>query len=128
MAIALITGASSGIGLELARVFAGDGVDVILSARSEDKMQGAGRRSAGEVWCKKPEVIVADLSVPGEAEKVYDRVAEMGWNVDYLVNNAGFGVYGFYAETDWLVESDMLKVNIVALTHLTKLFLPGCDR
>ncbi len=123
MAIALITGASSGIGLELARVFAADGIDVILSARSEDKLHDLAEE-VREKYGVRAEVIVADLSVPGEAEKVYDRVREMGWDVDYLVNNAGFGVYGFYAETDWLAEADMLQVNIVALTHLTKLFLP----
>ena len=76
MAIALITGASSGIGLELAQVFAADGVDVILSARSEDKLHDL----AGEVREKygvRAEVIVADLSVPGEEKKVYDRVVEL---------------------------------------------------
>ncbi|MDE2953923.1 MAG: SDR family NAD(P)-dependent oxidoreductase, partial [Gemmatimonadota bacterium] len=118
MAIALITGASSGIGLELARVFAADGIDVILSARSEDKLHDLAKE-VREKYGVRAEVIMADLSVPGEAEKVYDRVREMGWDVDYLVNNAGFGVYGFYAETDWLAEADMLQVNIVALTHLT---------
>ena len=124
MATALITGASSGIGLELARVFAADGIDVILSARSEDKLNALAKE-VSEAHGVKAEVIVADLSVPGEAQSVYDRVKENRWEVDYLVNNAGFGVYGVFAETDWTVEADMLNVNIVALTHLTKLFLPN---
>jgi len=122
MATALITGASSGIGLELARVFAADGVDVILSARSEDKLQALAQEVT-EAHGVKAEVIVADLSVPGETQKVYDQVKEQGWDVDYLVNNAGFGVYGGFAETDWPDEANMLQVNIVALSHLTKLFV-----
>lgn len=123
MATALITGASSGIGAALAQVFAADGADVILSARSEDKL----RVLADEIREKyrvKARMIAADLSLPGEAKKIYDRVAKDGWQVDCLVNNAGFGVYGVFAETDWMAEANMLQVNIVALTQLTKLFLP----
>ncbi len=123
MATALITGASSGIGLALARVFAAEGSDVILSARSGDKLHALAKEVREEHRVKAL-VIAADLSLPGGAKKVYDRVVENGWNVDYLVNNAGFGVYGAHAETDWTAEADMLQVNIVALTHLTKLFLP----
>ena len=121
MATALITGASSGIGLALARVFAADGIDVILSARSEDKLHALAKE-VREKYRVKARVIAADLSLPGEAQKIYDRVVEQ---VDYLVNNAGFGVYGGFAETDWMAEAAMLQVNIVALTQLTKLFLPG---
>ena len=120
MATALITGASSGIGLALARVFAADGIDVILSARSEDKLHALAKE-VREKYRVKARVIAADLSLPGEAQKIYDRVVEQ---VDYLVNNAGFGVYGGFAETDWMAEAAMLQVNIVALTQLTKLFLP----
>ena len=123
MAIALITGASSGIGLELARVFAADGVDVILSARSEDKLNALAKE-VSDTHGVEAEVIVADLSVAGESQKVYDAVKRNGWDVDYLVNNAGFGVYGLFAETVWQDEADMLEVNVVALSHLTKLFLP----
>ncbi|MDP6040403.1 MAG: SDR family oxidoreductase, partial [Candidatus Latescibacteria bacterium] len=123
MAMALITGASSGIGLELARVFAADGIDVILSARSENKLNMLAKE-VQDAHGVKAEVIVADLSVQGEAQKLYDQVKENGCEVDYLVNNAGFGVYGVFAETDWTAEANMLNVNIVALTHLTKLFLP----
>lgn len=123
MATALITGASSGIGLELARVFAADGIDLILSARSEDKLNALAKE-VNEAYGVKAEVIVADLSVQGQAQSVYDLAKKNGWEVDYLVNNAGFGVYGVFAETDWTAEANMLNVNIVALTQLTKLFLP----
>lgn len=123
MAAALITGASSGIGLALARVFAGDGVDVILSARSEDRLRELANE-VRETYRVKARVIPADLSRPGQAQRVYDRVVATGWQVDCLVNNAGFGVYGDFAETDWMAEAAMVQVNIVALTQLTKLFLP----
>lgn len=123
MATALITGASSGIGLALARVVAADGIDVILSARSEDKLHALAKEIR-EKYRVKAEVIATDLALPGEAEKIYDRVVKIGWQVDYLVNNAGFGVYGGFVETDWMAEAAMLQVNIVALTELTKLFLP----
>ena len=123
MATALITGASSGIGLALARVFAADGVDVILSARSEDRLRELANE-VRETYRVKARVIPADLSRPGQAQKIYDRVVATGWQVDCLVNNAGFGVYGDFAETDWMAEAAMVQVNIVALTQLTKLFLP----
>ena len=123
MAAALITGASSGIGLALARVFASDGVDVILSARSEDRLRELATE-VRETYRVKARVIPADLSRPGQAQRIYDRVVATGWQVDCLVNNAGFGVYGDFAETDWMAEAAMVQVNIVALTQLTKLFLP----
>ena len=123
MATALITGASSGIGLELARIFAENGVDVILSARSEDKLQAL----AKEVMAThnvKAEVIACDLSEVGAAQSLYDAVKSRGLGVDYLVNNAGFGVYGAFQDTAWQDEGAMLQLNVVALTHLTKLFMP----
>lgn len=123
MATALITGASSGIGLELARVCAEHGVDVIVSARSEDKLQMLAKEIVTTHGVK-AEVLVNDLSGQGAAGELYEGVKEKGWAVDYLVNNAGFGVYGEFLETDWQQEADMLQVNVVALTHLTKLFVP----
>jgi len=127
MATALITGASSGIGLELVRVFAANGTDVILSARSEDKLVALAKEVTEEHGVK-AEVIVSDLSVQGAAQGLYDAVKTGGWTVDYLVNNAGFGVFGVFTETDWESEEAMLNVNIVALTHLTKLFVPDFVR
>lgn len=78
MATALITGASSGIGAALAQVFAADGADVILSARSEDKLRALADEMR-EKYRVKARVIAADLSLPGEAKKIYDRVAKDGW-------------------------------------------------
>jgi uncharacterized protein len=115
---ALITGASSGIGLDLARLFAEDGHDIVLVARSEDKL----RELAKELEARhgiKATVIVADLAKPDAPQQIF-VVAPA---VDILVNNAGFGTSGKFAETDLRAELDMIQVNIAALTHLTKLFL-----
>ncbi len=116
---ALITGASSGIGLDLARLFAEDGHDVVLVARSEEKL----RALASELSAKHgvaATVIVADLSKPDAARGVFVAAPP----VDILVNNAGLGITGKFAETSMATELDTIQVNIAALTQLTKLFLP----
>ena len=117
---ALITGASSGIGLDLARLFAKDGHDVILVARSEGKLReiAAGLERDFGVTAH---VIVADLARPDAPRQLVDALPV---DVDVLVNNAGFGVTGPFAGTDLAKELEMIQVNVVALTHLTKLLLP----
>jgi short-subunit dehydrogenase len=120
---ALITGASGGIGLDLARLFAGDGSDVVLVARNEAKL----REIAAEIENANgvsAHVIVADLALPEAAQRVVDVLRTRGITIDALVNNAGLGLGGPFAETDWNRESEMIQVNIVALTQLTKLLLP----
>jgi short-subunit dehydrogenase len=117
---ALITGASSGIGLDLARLFAKDGHDVVLVARSEGKLReiAAGLERDFGVTAH---VIVADLARPDAPQML---VAQLPVDVDVLVNNAGFGVTGPFVETDLAKELEMIQVNVVALTYLTKLLLP----
>lgn len=119
---ALVTGASGGIGLELAELFAQDGNDLVLVARSGDKLDQLATRFAIQykVYAK---VVVADLTEPDAPQQVFDALKQDGIAVDILVNNAGFGNYGYFRETDLRRELDMLQLNIVALTHLTKLFL-----
>jgi short-subunit dehydrogenase len=119
MPTALITGASSGIGFDLAHLFAADRHDVVLVARSEGKL----RELAKELEAKhgiKATVIAADLAKPETPQQIFVIAPP----VDILVNNAGFGTSGKFAETDLRAELDMIQVNITALTHLTKLFLP----
>ena len=119
---ALITGASSGIGYELALLFAADGFDCILVARSHDKLKELAARLESEHRVKTL-VLAKDLSRSSAVDEIYEEVSAASMEVDVLVNNAGFPVYGLFCETDLAAELEMLQVNVVALTALTKLFL-----
>ncbi|HEX7312682.1 MAG TPA: SDR family oxidoreductase [Pyrinomonadaceae bacterium] len=121
---ALVTGASGGIGEELARLFAADGHDLVLVARSRDKLARLAEELKGKHGVA-ARVLAADLARPESPREIFDELQGAGVGVDALVNNAGFGSYGLFAETDLKSELDLLQVNVVALTHLTKLFLPG---
>ena len=121
---ALVTGASGGIGEELARLFAADGHDLVLVARSEDKLNALADELSGKHGVA-ARVLASDLSRPEAPREIFDRLNADSVRVDALVNNAGFGSYGLFAETELEKELDLLQVNVVALTHLTKLFLPG---
>jgi short-subunit dehydrogenase len=119
---ALITGASVGIGYELAKLFARDGSDLVLVARSGDKLT----QLAGELekaYRIRATVIAADLSVANGPEEVFAATQKAGIEVDVLVNNAGFGQFGFYIETDLEEELRQIQLNITTLTHLTKLYV-----
>src|SRR3954469_9678908 len=121
---ALVTGASGGIGEELARLFAADGHDLVLVARGEEKL----KRLAEELGAKhgvRARVVPADLSRADAPREIFDELRGEGVEVDALVNNAGIGSYGLFAETDLVQELELLQINVVALTHLTKLFLPS---
>jgi short-subunit dehydrogenase len=121
---ALITGASSGIGLDLARLFAKEGHDVVLVARSEGKLReiAAAIERDSDV---KTHVLVADLAKPEAAQRIVDELRARAIDVGVLVNNAGFGLAGPFSETDLAKELEMIQVNVVALTQLTKLLLPA---
>lgn len=123
MGYALITGASSGIGYELATVFAKNKIDAVLVARSEDKLNHLAQMLANKYQIK-TKVIAVDLSQRDAPKHVYDKLNNVGIEVDYLVNNAGFGDYGEFKDADWEKEETMLDLNIKALTYFTKLFLP----
>ena len=119
----LITGASSGIGLELARVCAEHHHDVVLVARSEPTLHSEAE-SIHRDHHVRAEVIATDLADNKAAESIVSRVNELGLTIEALVNNAGFGGYGPFLETSLDVELAMIQVNIVALTQLTKRLLP----
>jgi len=118
----LITGGSSGIGLELARQAAGDGCDLILVAQNAPALEAAAAELTQKVSVH---IISLNLSQPSAAENVYDRVRAIGAEVDCLINNAGFGDYGSFAACDLTRQERMISVNITALTGLTRLFLPA---
>jgi short-subunit dehydrogenase len=121
--LALVTGASSGIGRELARELAGDGHDLVLTARREAAMQAL----AAELQNRGATVTVipADLSRPGAAAGLARDLEANGLIVDVLINNAGLGGIGRLDRVDPVRIGEMLQVNIVALTELTRLLLPG---
>ncbi|GAB3493376.1 hypothetical protein GCM10027341_08580 [Spirosoma knui] len=121
---ALITGASSGIGQELAKLFAQDGYNLVLVARSDDTLNRLADVFKGNYGTQQITVIGKDLSQENSAQEVYDEVKRQGITVNYLVNDAGLSTYGKFAtETDWEKESELIHLNVISLTHLTKLFL-----
>jgi short-subunit dehydrogenase len=121
---ALITGASGGIGYELALLFARDRFDCILVARSRDKLTELAARLESEFRVRTL-VIAKDLSRSTAVDEIYEEVSATGMQVEVLVNNAGFPVFGLFVETDLQAELEMLQVNVIALTALTKLFVKG---
>lgn len=119
---ALITGASNGIGLELAKIHASKGGDLVLVARNKTKLDQL--KSELEIeFDVSVYTIGKDLSVNNSAQEVYDETTKQNIQVDYLINNAGFGNFGMFAETDWNKELQMINLNITTLTLFTKLYL-----
>lgn len=121
---ALITGASSGIGEAFARALAAKGLDLILVARSEDKLRALARQ-LNELYSRRVEVVTADLSLAGSAHKVHAAAAALGMPVDLLVNNAGFGTVGAFAKQDAGREREEILLNAAAVVDLSHAFLPA---
>ncbi len=120
---ALITGASAGIGSELARRFAIDRVNLVLVARRRERLE----ELAGELnkaHGVTVDIMDMDLTDARGRKELFTRVKEKGITIDYLVNNAGFGDSGPFLESDWDKQQRMIELNITALSHLTRLFLP----
>ncbi len=122
MKTTIITGASSGIGLEFAHIFAKHGSDLILVARSSDKLEALAKELE-EVNKIKVKVIVKDLADKNSPQEIFNELQKENIEIGYLINNAGFGGYGRFYETDWKKEEEMIQVNITALAELTKLFM-----
>jgi hypothetical protein len=120
----LVTGASAGIGRELARCFARDGADLVLLARREGRLEALADELEGAHGVG-AHVLPADLSEPDAPDAVAQRLDGAGLRPDVLVNNAGFGARGAFAELDAGRQRDMVEVNVSALTGLTRRLLPG---
>jgi short-subunit dehydrogenase len=119
--IAVITGASSGIGAATARKLAGQGLRVVLVARRQERLEQLAdeiRKTGGQA-----EILAADLSKESERQRVYSQVEADYGHVDVLINNAGLGWYGFGTEMPWTIASEILHVNIEAVVHFTLLCL-----
>ena len=119
--VAVVTGASSGIGLELARVAAARGYDLVLVARGEAALRALAEELARDHGAA-AHVVLADLALPDGPERVVAAVDALGLDVEVLVNNAGFGLYGDFLDTDLAIERDMIAVNVTAPTALAKRF------
>jgi len=118
----LITGAANGFGYEFAKLFAVKNYKLILVDINEEKMVCVAKELESKhnikVYC-----INCDLALTDSAIIIYNYVKELELKVNILINNAGFGDFGFFYKTDWEKENRMLQLNIITLTHLTKLFI-----
>lgn len=121
--VALITGASSGIGKEFCKIHAQKGGDLVVVARRKNKLEELKQELESNHGIQ-VFVIDADLTQPGAPQSIYDEVRKAGIEVEYLINNAGFGGIGKFYERAWSDDSAMIQLNVLALTHLTRLFLP----
>lgn len=118
----LITGASSGIGLELAKLFAKRGFNLVLTSSNAQKLELA-KKELGNC----PGIVITipkDLAQPNAARQLYQQVRNSGFSVDILINNAGFGIYGRFSEQLLERNAELIQLNCTALTQLTHLFLP----
>ncbi|GAA4242283.1 SDR family oxidoreductase [Winogradskyella damuponensis] len=119
---ALVTGAASGLGFELALLLAKDGYHLVLIDIDSAKLEAAKANILKE-YPTQIIVMVKDLSVINIAQEIYDDLNTL--NIDVIINNAGFGLFGTFYETDWERGSQMLHLHILTTTHLIKLILPG---
>ena len=122
--LALVTGASSGIGMELARLLAADGHDLVVAARSEDGLQRLAEELRTEHGCS-VRVSPHDLAAAETPRRIFEELRNEGASVEVLVNNAGFGDLADFASMDESKMLGMMQVNMVALTHLSHLFVAG---
>ncbi len=119
---ALVTGASSGLGVDFARQLAAHGCNLLLVARREDRLQELQQKLTARYGVM-VEIIAMDLAADNAPQQLYNRVAAMGKSVDVLVNSAGLGLFGEFMDIPWEKEKNMLELDIITVVHMTKLFL-----
>lgn len=121
---ALITGATSGIGLELALNFARDGINLVLVARNSEKLEEMKKRLV-EDYGVKVFTLAKDLTKDEASKEIFEALDNEGIQVEYLVNNAGFGTFGRLKDTDLDTEKDLVKLNVLSLLEMNKRFVPA---
>lgn len=124
MPTAIITGASTGIGREFARLCAQDGYDLVLIARSEPQLEALAAEIR-DATHRSVTVLPKDLSQPDAPLELFEQVSRSGFDIEVLINNAGFGLLGRFWELDTREQVEMIQLNVTALTELSRLFLPG---
>lgn len=122
--VGLITGASSGIGKELARIHAEKKRDLVIVARRESELKSL-KQELEQAYGIVVEVLAKDLTQRGACQEIFDELNKEGITVDYLFNNAGFGGKGKFHEQDWSMLAGMIDLNVKAVSELSHLFLPG---
>lgn len=120
---ALITGASSGFGLRFAEIFAQDGYNLVIVARSTDRLNAIKKQLEGHCGVEVT-VITKDLSCPSAAREIFDYTQSRGIDIDVLVNNAGFGILGDFAPSQLEKQQQLINLNVLTLVSLTHLYLP----
>ncbi len=120
----LITGASSGIGYEFARLFAENNHNLILISRNIERLEEAAHNLKTEFRAD-VQIIAIDLSKSGSAAKLMNQISAKSLKINYLINNAGFYVKGAFSETSWEAEQGLIELQCINHIHLTKLILPG---
>lgn len=123
MKTALITGATSGIGKELAYLIAADKINLILTARRSELLEQI-KQDLESTFDITVNCFTEDLAKPNSANSLYDKINTANLTVDYLINNAGFGGQGYFYEREWQKEAQMMQLNMITLTQLCHLFLP----
>ena len=121
---ALVTGASAGIGAAYARLLASKGFNLVLTARRTDKLEALARELEPEFNIQTL-IVSADLAEADAPTAIMQQIQAAGWQVDYLVNNAGYGVSGQYTSNDWITHEQFMQVMVTAVLHMTYLVLPG---
>ena len=123
----LITGTTSGLGREFARLFAQNGCNIVAVARNEILLQQQ-KQELERQFGVEMVYIVKDLSAENSAQEVYDEIKHKGINIDILINNAGFGSFGRYVDVDWQRQKGLASVNMLAVMQLSYLFGKDMDR
>jgi len=121
---ALVTGASGGIGYEFAKVLASQKYNLVLIARNVDKLFEIKQKFEDD-YKVKVMIVPVDLTIPMVSEQLFHELDTKKIQIDVLINNAGIGDYGKFSQTDWKKEDQLIQLNIVSLTHLTKFFMKG---